>query len=148
MNLNRTSMERTSDKEIVIKRSFRAPAEIVFDAWTKPENVRRWWAPASRGVTLVQCDADVRPAARTATCSLAGKPSASRFPASTWRSRAPPAWSTRRASSPCRGRLVVTVSFEEKDGSTTLVAHELYPLEGSARRGPLVGHGGRHARDV
>ena len=61
MNRHRTSMERTSDKEIVITRTFRAPAHIVFDAWTKPELVRRWWAPKSRGVTLVQCDADVRP---------------------------------------------------------------------------------------
>ena len=61
MNQSRTSMERTSDRELVITRTFRAPAPIVFDAWTKPEYVTRWWAPKSRGVTLEQCDADLRP---------------------------------------------------------------------------------------
>ena len=43
--VNRTSLERTSDREIVIARTFNGPARIVFDAWTRPELVSRWWAP-------------------------------------------------------------------------------------------------------
>jgi uncharacterized protein YndB with AHSA1/START domain len=54
-----TTLERTSDREIVITRSFRAPPRIVFEAFTKSEHVRKWWAPRSRGVELVACDADV-----------------------------------------------------------------------------------------
>ena len=47
--MNRTTMERTSDREIVISRTFNAPPRIVFDAFTAPDLVRRWWAPLSRG---------------------------------------------------------------------------------------------------
>jgi uncharacterized protein YndB with AHSA1/START domain len=61
MSPKRTSIERTSATEVVITRSFRAPADIVFEAYTDPQYVKLWWAPASRGVTLVQCEADVRP---------------------------------------------------------------------------------------
>ncbi len=61
MKLNPTTLERVSDTEIVITRTFRARANAVFDAWTKPEYVKRWWAPASRGVSLIECEADVRP---------------------------------------------------------------------------------------
>src|SRR5688572_14044054 len=58
--INRTSMELEGDREIVITRTFNGPARIVFDAWTNPELVRRWWAPASLGVSMISCDADVR----------------------------------------------------------------------------------------
>jgi uncharacterized protein YndB with AHSA1/START domain len=49
-----------SDRDIVIARTFNGPARIVFDAWTRPELVRRWWAPRSLGDAVVTCDADVR----------------------------------------------------------------------------------------
>src|SRR5690606_27601004 len=58
--VNETSMELKGDREIVIERTFNGPARIVFDAWTRPELVKRWWAPRSRGVSLIACDADVR----------------------------------------------------------------------------------------
>ena len=57
---NRTVIETRGDREIVIKRSFDAPAELVFDAWTKPELVRRWWVPEAHGVEGVRFEADVR----------------------------------------------------------------------------------------
>lgn len=57
---NRTEMELRSDREIVITRTFNAPPRIVFDAWTRPELVKRWWAPKSHCVQVVGCDADVR----------------------------------------------------------------------------------------
>ncbi len=103
MNLKPTSMERTSDKEIVITRTFRAPAHIVFDAWTKPEYVSAGGLPSRGASPWCSATPTCAQAARTVTCSLAAKPSASRFLASTWRSRAPRASFTRRASSPCRG---------------------------------------------
>ncbi len=46
---NATSLLRTSDREIVITRTFDGPARIVFEAWTRPELVRRWWAPGRSG---------------------------------------------------------------------------------------------------
>ena len=58
--VGRTDVERASDRELVIQRVFRARPRTVFDAMTKPELLRRWWAPRSLGVELYECDADVR----------------------------------------------------------------------------------------
>jgi uncharacterized protein YndB with AHSA1/START domain len=58
--MNTTSMTLEGDREILITRAFNGPARIVFDAWTKPELVSRWWAPKGLGVSVVSCDADVR----------------------------------------------------------------------------------------
>ena len=62
--MNPTSVERSSDRELVITRTFNAPPRLVFDAWTKAEFVRRWWAPVSLGVSMVSCEADVRAGGR------------------------------------------------------------------------------------
>lgn len=60
MKKNDTTVERTSEREVVITRTFNARAQIVFEAWTKPELMRRWWVPKSSGLTLRSCEMDVR----------------------------------------------------------------------------------------
>jgi len=57
---NETIVERTSDRELVVRRTFDAPARIVFEAWTRPELLKRWWAPKSFGVSLFECESDLR----------------------------------------------------------------------------------------
>lgn len=57
---NETKVEQTSDREVVITRTFNAPARIVFEAWTKADLMRRWWVPKSSGLTLLSCEMDVR----------------------------------------------------------------------------------------
>jgi len=57
---NRTTVERKSERELVVTRTFNAPARIVFEAWTKPELFKRWWAPKSFGLTMLSCEMDVR----------------------------------------------------------------------------------------
>ena len=57
---NRTTVERKSERELVVTRTFSGPARIVFEAFTKPELLKRWWAPKSFGVSLLSCEADVR----------------------------------------------------------------------------------------
>src|ERR1700694_4831618 len=57
---NRTTVERKSEREVVVTRTFNAPARIVFEAWTKPELFKRWWVPKSAGVTLLSCETEVR----------------------------------------------------------------------------------------
>ena len=57
---NRTTVERKSERELVVTRTFNGPARIVFEAWTKPELLKRWWAPKSIGMSLLSCEADVR----------------------------------------------------------------------------------------
>jgi uncharacterized protein YndB with AHSA1/START domain len=127
MDLNRTSLQRTSERELVITRTFRAPAHIVFDAWTKPEFVRRWWAPASRGVTVVECDADLRPGGAYRYVLGRGD---DRFAFSgkyVEIARPTRLVYTQTFEPMPHGEAVVTVTFAERDGSTTLLSHELYP---------------------
>jgi uncharacterized protein YndB with AHSA1/START domain len=119
-------MERTSDREIVITRTFRAPAHIVFDAWTKPEYVKRWWAPLSRGVTMAQCDADVRPGGAYRYVLARGTDRFA-FSGKYVEITRPTRIVYTQSFEPMPGEAVVTVSFDERDGSTALVAHELYP---------------------
>jgi uncharacterized protein YndB with AHSA1/START domain len=57
---NETIVVRTSDRELTVSRTFNAPAHIVFEAWTKPELLKRWWAPKSFGVALFECEQDLR----------------------------------------------------------------------------------------
>ena len=58
--MNRTTVERKSDREVVVTRTFDAPARLVFEAWTKPELFKQWWVPRSMGMTLRSCELDVR----------------------------------------------------------------------------------------
>jgi uncharacterized protein YndB with AHSA1/START domain len=76
---NRTTVERKSERELVVTRTFNGPARIVFEAWTKPELLKRWWAPKSTGVSLLSCEADVRVGAGTISSSATR-------PQSLWRS--------------------------------------------------------------
>lgn len=132
--VNRLTMERISDRELVFNRTFNGPARIVFDAWTKPKLVSRWWAPKALGVAMVSCDADVRVGGRY---RYVLEPSdAEQFAFSgTYREVTP---HTRlvyttvfepggAAAADESGAAVVTVTFEERDGKTHLVARELYP---------------------
>src|SRR5580704_15761112 len=57
---NPTTVERKSERELVVTRTFDCPARIVFEAWTKPELLKLWWAPKSSGLSLLSCEADVR----------------------------------------------------------------------------------------
>src|ERR1700759_980128 len=56
----RTTVERTSDRELVVTRIVDGPVPLVFEAWTRPDLFRRWWAPKSFGVSLVSFEADIR----------------------------------------------------------------------------------------
>ena len=57
---NITNVERTSDRELAVTRTFNGPARIVFEAWTNPELMQRWWMPKSFGVTFISCQTDAR----------------------------------------------------------------------------------------
>src|SRR4249920_2723733 len=57
---NPTTVERKSERELVVTRTFNGPARTVFEAWTKPALIKRWWTPKSFGMSFVSCEADVR----------------------------------------------------------------------------------------
>lgn len=125
---DRTTLERISPTEILITRTFRAPARIVFDAWTRPELVRRWWAPASRGVTLTVCDAQVH-AGGTYRYVIQRTPDEEYAFSGKYVEVSPPQRLvyTQTFEAVPDGAAVITVLFEEKAGHTTVRAREVYP---------------------
>ena len=66
---SRTTVERKSERELVVTRTFNAPARIVFEAWTTPELFKRWWVPKSMGMSLRSCEMDVRVGGNTVSSS-------------------------------------------------------------------------------
>jgi hypothetical protein len=42
---NRATVERKSERELVVTRTINGPARLVFEAWTKPELFKQWWVP-------------------------------------------------------------------------------------------------------
>src|SRR5215510_323976 len=122
---NRATVERKSERELVVTRTFNAPARIVFEAWTKPELLKRWWAPKSTDVSLLSCEADVRVGGRYRfeLGHDASKPMAffDRYIEVTPHSRL--VWTNEESDDGA----VTTVTFEERGGRTLLVLHELYP---------------------
>ena len=121
-----TEIDRRSDRELVVTRTFDGPARIVFEAWTTPELLMQWWAPPSFGITFLSCEADVRPGGTY------------RFVFGHPESDEPMAFVGRYIDVEPNKRLVwtneegddgpvTTVTFEEQDGKTHLVLHDLYP---------------------
>jgi len=122
---NPTTVERTSERELVVTRTFNGPAHIVFQAWTKPELFMRWWAPKSMGVPLLSCDMDVRVGGGYRVAFGHDASSAMEF-FGKYLEVIPNArlvWTNEESDDAA----VTTVTFEEKGGKTLLVLHELYP---------------------
>jgi uncharacterized protein YndB with AHSA1/START domain len=139
---NRTTTERKSDRELVITRTFNAPARIVFEAWTKPELFKRWWVPKSMPMSLLTCEMDVRVGGKyrfvfgvdgSKVMEVFGK----------YLEVTPPSrlvWTNEEGA---EGGAVTTLTFEEKAGQTLLVKHDLYPskeaLDGELASGAAEG---------
>ena len=140
--MKRTTVQRKSDRELVVTRTFDAPARLVFEAWSRPELFERWWVPKSMGMTLRSCEMDVRTGGTYRLNFGDGMDFFGRYLEVTPPTRI--VWTNEEGG---EDGSVTTVTFEEKDGKTLLVMSELYPVEGSARRGRHR-RGGRHARNV
>src|SRR3984885_9283985 len=119
---NRTTVERKSEREIVVTRTFDGPARIVFEAWTKPDLFKRWWVPKSMGMSLLSCEMDVRVGGKYRLVFSPGMEFFGRYIEVTPYSRL--VWTNDEG-----GEVgpITTVTFEEKGGKTLLVMHELYP---------------------
>src|SRR6476659_1646648 len=143
---NPTTVERKSERELVVTRTFNGPARIVFEAWTKAELFKRWWVPKSFGLSLLSCEMDVRVGGGYRLVfgigNDASKPMAffGRYLDVTPHSRL--VWTNDEGGD---GGAVTTVTFEEKGGSTLLVMHDLYPsreaLDGAIASGSTSGTG-------
>jgi uncharacterized protein YndB with AHSA1/START domain len=124
---NQTKAERKSGREMVVTRTFNAPARIVFEAWTRPELLRRWWAPKSLGMSFLSCESDVRTGG---TYRFVFSHPASEQPMAFFGRylevvpNARLVWTNDEGG---EGGAVTTVTFEENDGRTRVVMHDLYP---------------------
>jgi uncharacterized protein YndB with AHSA1/START domain len=148
---NQMTVERTSDRELVVSRMFNGPVHIVFDAWTKPDLLKRWWAPKSLGVSLFECESDLR-VGGTYRYAFGRNPNDPEIFSGRYIEVSPPSrlvltqlYERMRDA----GEAVVTVTFEESRGRTRLTLHQLFPskeaLDGAIASG--MEHGMRETLD-
>jgi uncharacterized protein YndB with AHSA1/START domain len=126
--MNRTTVERKSDREVVVRRTFDAPARLVFEAWTNPKLFNQWWVPRSMGMTLRSCELDVRTGGRYRVV-FGDDPANPMAFFGKYLDVVPNqriVWTNEESGA---DGSVTTVTFEEKNGKTTLVMSELYPTK-------------------
>lgn len=126
--MNRTAVERKSNRELLVTRTFNAPVHIVFEAWSKPELFKQWWVPKSAGMSLVSCEMDIRTGgayrlvfrhpAFDQPMTFFGK-----YKEVTPNKRL--VWTNEESDQGA----VTTVTFEEEAGKTLVTLHEFYPTE-------------------
>lgn len=121
----RTTVTRASDRELVVTRTFDAPARLVFEAWSRPELLREWWVPTSMGMTLESIEADVRTGGRYRLVFSYQGSTMAFF--GTYTEVTPPSrlvWTNEEAGDQAS---VTTVTFDEVDGRTHLTLRERFP---------------------
>lgn len=124
---NQLRVQRKSECELVVTREANAPARLVFEAWIKPELFRRWWVPKSIGMTLLECELDVRVGGNyRLVFSHPAAPNPMEF-FGTYLDVIPHSrivWTNEEGGENAQ---VTTITFEEQHGKTLLTVHELYP---------------------
>ncbi len=121
-----TTVERKSERELVVTRTFNGPAHIVFDAWTRPELLKRWWVPKSFGASFDSCEADVRTGGTYRF--VFSHPSAEQPMAffGSYVEVTPDSLLVWTNDEGGEEGPVTTVTFEESGGETLVAIHELY----------------------
>lgn len=122
---NRTTVDRTSDREVVVTRTINGPPRIVFEAFTKAELFRRWWVPRSLGMKLLSCEIDARVGGKyRLVFDHSPEPLAFFGTYIEVKPHSRLAWTNEESG---EAESVTTVTFEEKGGKTLVVLREKYP---------------------
>jgi uncharacterized protein YndB with AHSA1/START domain len=108
-----------SDFDIQITRSFDAPRERVFDAWTKAEQVAEWWDPSRR--RLARCEIDLRPGGAFRFEHQKNPDGSAHVFAGVYREIMRPSRLVFTTPSPSGGASIGTLQFHEHHGITRLV---------------------------
>ena len=125
---HRTTVQKKSDREVVVTRTFDAPARLVFDAWSRPELFKKWWVPRSMGMTLSSCEMDVRTGGKYRLV-FGDDPANPMAFFGKYLEVVPDkriVWTNEESGD---AGSVTTVTLEERDGKTLLVLTELYPTK-------------------
>lgn len=128
-----TTVQRTSDRDVEVRRVFDAPAPRVFAAWTRPELFRRWWVPASFAPKLVSLEQDARTGGTYRLVFDLGDANTMAF-FGTYVEVTPPSrlcWTNEETDDGA----VTTVTFDEQDGRTHVTVTERYPTKDALDRG-------------
>jgi len=123
-----TSVQKKSEREVVVTRTFDAPARLVFEAWSKPELFRKWWVPRSMGMTLRSCEMDVRTGG-TYRLVFGDDPASPMTFFGKYIEVVPNkriVWTNEESGD---AGSVTTVTLDECGGKTLLVLSELYPTK-------------------
>jgi len=124
----RTTVQKKSEREVVVTRTFDAPARLVFEAWSKPDLFKKWWVPRSMGMTLRSCELDMRTGGkyRLVFGDDPANPMAffGRYLEVVPNKRI--VWTNEESGDPGS---ITAVTFEERGGKTLLVMSELYPTK-------------------
>ena len=123
---HRATLTFPSELEVLITRRFRAPRQRVFEAWSKPEHVRRWFGLPH--LTLAICEMDFRPGGAWRWVLHDPNERVDHAFSGEYRDIERPeriVYTERYEGLPDSDH-VVTLTFTERDGETTLVDHVRY----------------------
>lgn len=122
-----TTSDRPSGRELVVTRTFDAPRDLVFRAWSDAGIFKRWWVPKSAPITLIACEMDVRTGGTyKLVFTHPDAPEPFTF-FGRYLEVVPPSrivWTNEEAG---EAGQVTTVTFEAQGGRTRVVMHDLYP---------------------
>ena len=126
MSASIAASESTADREVVITRTYDAPARLLFEAWSKPEHLMKWFGPVGWPLTL--CEVDFRKGGRF-RFAMTGPSGRQDMPFGGEYLEIVP---NRKIvfdnafEAPGSEKMITTVTFDEKDGRTTLTHHTLF----------------------
>jgi uncharacterized protein YndB with AHSA1/START domain len=131
--------EPESEREYVVTRAFTAPARLVFAAWNTPDYIKRWFGPVGYPVTMVEMDFRVGGKWRFAMTGPSGEQN------TPFGGEYLEIIPNRKISfsnafeAPGSETMIMTVTFDEKDGKTTMTWRTLF--ESIAMRKSYLGQG-------
>jgi uncharacterized protein YndB with AHSA1/START domain len=129
--INRDSFQVStpSEQEIRMTRLFNAPRELVFEAMSKPEHVKQWWGCLGEGYSVPVCEIDLRVGGKWRFV-MRGPDGADHAMQGVYREIVPPGrlvftegYVTDGFAS---GEALVTLTFAEQDGRTTMTSRSVY----------------------
>ncbi|MGE0007868.1 MAG: SRPBCC domain-containing protein [Parvibaculaceae bacterium] len=131
--------EPTAERELVVTREFDVPARFLFEAYSRPEHLKRWFGP--KGYPLTLCEVDFRVGGRF-RFAMTGPDGKQNTPFGGEYLEIVPDRKIVFDNSfeePNPRKMIMTVTFEEAGGKTRLVMHTLF--ESRAMRDEYVGVG-------
>ena len=126
MPANAAASESIADREVVVTRTYDVPARLLFEAWSKPEHLVKWFGPVGWPLTL--CEVDFRMGGRF-RFAMTGPSGQQNTPFGGEYLEIVP---NRKIvfdnafEAPGAEKMIMTITFDEKGGKTLLTFHTLF----------------------